>query len=100
MATRTDCIFYGNQKVLGVDTREAQRLGLLRPLVRREIEKHFLTFVLSLSLSRTTPCEVSLVVKKSRSSLVLPHGVVLMSCVSMNLPVESGVLVITHNRDF
>lgn len=27
-----------------VDTREAQRLGLLRPLVRREIEKHFADF--------------------------------------------------------
>ena len=32
------------QKVLEVDTREAQRLGLLRPLVRREIEKHFADF--------------------------------------------------------
>jgi hypothetical protein len=30
-----------NQKVLEVGTREAQRLGLLRRLVRREIEKHF-----------------------------------------------------------
>lgn len=33
-----------SQKVLEVDTREAQRLGLLRPLVRREIEKHFADF--------------------------------------------------------
>ena len=33
-----------HQKVLEVDTREAQRLGLLRPLVRREIEKHFADF--------------------------------------------------------
>lgn len=32
------------KKVLEVDTREAQRLGLLRPLVRREIEKHFADF--------------------------------------------------------
>lgn len=32
------------QKVIEVDTREAQRLGLLRPLVRREIEKHFADF--------------------------------------------------------
>ena len=37
-------IFCDNQKVLEVDTREAQRLGLLRPLVRREIEKHFADF--------------------------------------------------------
>ena len=36
--------FCDNQKVLEVDTREAQRLGLLRPLVRREIEKHFADF--------------------------------------------------------
>lgn len=41
----TDCFFFcDNQKVLEVDTREAQRLGLLRPLVRREIEKHFADF--------------------------------------------------------
>lgn len=32
------------KKVLEVDTREAQRLGLLRPLVRREIEAHFSDF--------------------------------------------------------
>ena len=36
--------FLALQKVLEVDTREAQRLGLLRPLVRREIEKHFADF--------------------------------------------------------
>jgi elongation factor 3 len=29
------------KKVLELDTKEAQRLGLMRPLVRREIEKHF-----------------------------------------------------------
>jgi len=32
------------KKVLEVDTHEAQRLGLLRPLVRREIEAHFADF--------------------------------------------------------
>ncbi len=32
------------KKVIEVDTREAQRLGLLRPLVRREIELHFADF--------------------------------------------------------
>ena len=35
---------FHSQKVIEVDTREAQRLGLLRPLVRREIEKHFADF--------------------------------------------------------
>ena len=44
-----DLIAYGlvrscQQKVIELDTREAQRLGLLRPLVRREIEKHFNDF--------------------------------------------------------
>jgi elongation factor 3 len=34
----------GLQKVLEVDTREAQRLGMNRPLVRREIEKHMADF--------------------------------------------------------
>lgn len=32
------------KKDLEVDTRETQRLGLLRPLIRREIEKHFADF--------------------------------------------------------
>jgi elongation factor 3 len=32
------------KKVLEVDTREAQRLGLMRPLVRKEIEKHMADF--------------------------------------------------------
>src|ERR1700678_2221794 len=41
---RTHRVLCDYQKVLEVDTREAQRLGLLRPLVRREIEKHFADF--------------------------------------------------------
>lgn len=42
---RDDLIKRGfEKKVIEVDTREAQRLGLLRPLVRREIEKHFADF--------------------------------------------------------
>ena len=42
---RDDLVKRGfEKKVLEVDTREAQRLGLLRPLVRREIEKHFADF--------------------------------------------------------
>jgi len=43
---RDDLIKRGfEKKVLEVDnTREPQRLGLLRPLVRREIEKHFTDF--------------------------------------------------------
>jgi len=42
---RDDLVKRGfEKKVLEVDTREAQRLGLLRPLVRREIESHFADF--------------------------------------------------------
>ena len=42
---RDDLVKRGfEKKVIEVDTREAQRLGLLRPLVRREIEKHFADF--------------------------------------------------------
>ena len=41
MVFRTDCTFYDYQKVLEVDTREAQHLSLLR----REIEKHLAGFV-------------------------------------------------------
>ena len=32
------------KKILEIDTREAQRLGLLRPLVRKEIEQHMADF--------------------------------------------------------
>lgn len=32
------------KKVIELDTREAQRLGMMRPLVRKEIEKHFEDF--------------------------------------------------------
>ena len=32
------------KKVLELDTREAQRLGMLRPLVRKEVEAHFADF--------------------------------------------------------
>ncbi|KAK7035866.1 hypothetical protein R3P38DRAFT_2909439 [Favolaschia claudopus] len=42
---RDDLVKRGfEKKVIEVDTREAQRLGLLRPLVRREIEKHMADF--------------------------------------------------------
>jgi elongation factor 3 len=32
------------KKIIALDTKEAQRLGLLRPLVRKEIESHFNDF--------------------------------------------------------
>lgn len=42
---RDDLIRRGfEKKVMEVDTREAQKAGLLRPLVRREIELHMADF--------------------------------------------------------
>lgn len=37
-------IHISQKKVMEVDTREAQKAGLLRPLVRREIENHCADF--------------------------------------------------------
>ncbi|KAG1772094.1 hypothetical protein EDD22DRAFT_976668 [Suillus occidentalis] len=51
---RDELIKHGfEKKVLTVNTREAQRLGLLRPLVRREIEKHFVDFGLKFVSHKT-----------------------------------------------
>lgn len=43
--SRDDLIKRGfEKKVMALDSREAQRLGMNRPLVRKEIEKHFALF--------------------------------------------------------
>ena len=90
MVSHTDCIFYGSQKVLEVDTHEAQRLSLLRPLVRRDIEKHFADFGLEPDFVSHNTLRGLSGGRKSRSSLVLPQDVVLTSesCFSMSLPVS------------
>jgi elongation factor 3 len=105
------------QKVIEVDTREAQRLGLLRPLVRREIEKHFADFGLEPEfVSHNTMRGLS---GGQKVKIVLgaatwrrPHVVCLdeptnyldresLAALIEALKVfEGGVLVITHNRDF
>ncbi|ESK92233.1 elongation factor 3 [Moniliophthora roreri MCA 2997] len=105
------------KKVIEVDTREAQRLGLLRPLVRREIEKHFADFGLEPEfVSHNTMRGLS---GGQKVKIVLgaatwrrPHVICLdeptnyldresLAALIEALKVfEGGVLIITHNRDF
>ncbi|KAF8643522.1 hypothetical protein AX16_008991 [Volvariella volvacea WC 439] len=105
------------KKVIEVDTREAQRLGLLRPLVRREIEKHFADFGLEPEfVSHNTMRGLS---GGQKVKIVLgaatwrrPHIVCLdeptnyldreslAALIEALKKFEGGVLVITHNRDF
>ncbi|KAF8626202.1 hypothetical protein AX15_004892 [Amanita polypyramis BW_CC] len=105
------------KKVLEVDTREAQRLGLLRPLVRREIESHFADFGLEAEfVSHNTMRGLS---GGQKVKIVLgaatwrrPHIICLdeptnyldreslAALIEALKKFEGGVLVITHNRDF
>ncbi|KAH6919239.1 elongation factor 3 [Coprinopsis sp. MPI-PUGE-AT-0042] len=115
---RDDLIKRGfEKKVLEVDTREAQRLGLLRPLVRREIEKHFADFGLDPEfVSHNTMRGLS---GGQKVKIVLgaatwrrPHVICLdeptnyldreslAALIEALKTFEGGVLVITHNRDF
>jgi elongation factor 3 len=115
---RDDLVKRGfEKKVIEVDTREAQRLGLLRPLVRREIEKHFADFGLEPEfVSHNTMRGLS---GGQKVKIVLgaatwrrPHVMCLdeptnyldresLAALIEALKVfEGGVLVITHNRDF
>ncbi|KAJ7118939.1 P-loop containing nucleoside triphosphate hydrolase protein [Mycena epipterygia] len=115
---RDDLIKRGfEKKVIEVDTREAQRLGLLRPLVRREIEKHMADFGLEPEfVSHNTMRGLS---GGQKVKIVLgaatwrrPHVMCLdeptnyldresLAALIEALKVfEGGVLIITHNRDF
>lgn len=105
------------KKVLEVDTREAQRLGMNRPLVRREIEKHFADFGLEPEfVSHNTMRGLS---GGQKVKIVLgaatwrrPHIICmdeptnyldresLAALIAALKVFEGGVLIITHNRDF
>jgi len=115
---RDDLIKRGyEKKVMEVDTREAQKAGLLRPLVRREIELHFNDFGLEpefvthntmRGLSGGQKVKVVLAAATWRR----PHVIILdeptnyldresLAALIEALKVfEGGVLVITHNREF
>lgn len=100
-----------------VDTREAQKAGLLRPLVRREIEAHmadfglepeFVTHNTMRGLSGGQKVKVVLAAASWRK----PHIVILdeptnyldreslAALIEALKKFEGGVLVITHNREF
>ncbi|KAH8978707.1 P-loop containing nucleoside triphosphate hydrolase protein [Lactarius akahatsu] len=115
---RDDLVKRGfEKKVLEVDTREAQRLGLLRPLVRREIEKHFADFGLepefvSHNSMRGLSGGQKVKIVLGAATWRRPHIICLdeptnyldresLAALIAALKVfEGGVLVITHNRDF
>jgi ATPase subunit of ABC transporter with duplicated ATPase domains len=105
------------KKVIEVDTREAQRLGLLRPLVRREIEKHFADFGLeSEFVSHNTMRGLSggqkVKVVLGAATWRRPHVICLdeptnyldreslAALIEALKEFQGGVLIITHNRDF
>jgi elongation factor 3 len=105
------------KKVIEVDTREAQRLGLLRPLVRREIEKHFADFGLEAEfVSHNTMRGLSggqkVKVVLGAATWRRPHVICLdeptnyldreslAALIEALKDFQGGVLIITHNRDF
>jgi elongation factor 3 len=100
-----------------VDSREAQKAGLLRPLVRKEIEAHFTDF--GLEAEFTTHNTMRGLSGGQKVKVVLaaatwrrPHVVILdeptnyldreslAALISALKTFEGGVLVITHNREF
>jgi elongation factor 3 len=105
------------KKGVEIDTREAQRLGLLRPLVRKEIEKHFADFGLEAEfVSHNTMRGLS---GGQKVKIVLgaatwrrPHVLALdeptnyldrESLAALIVALKTfggGVLIITHSRDF
>jgi len=105
------------KKVLELDTREAQRLGLMRPLVRREIEKHFEDFGLESEFTshnsmRGLSGGQKVKVVLAAATWRRPHIICLdeptnyldreslAALIAALKKFEGGVLIITHNREF
>jgi len=105
------------KKVLELDTKEAQRLGLMRPLVRREIEKHFEDFGLesefvSHNSMRGLSGGQKVKVVLGAATWRRPHVICLdeptnyldreslAALIAALKNFEGGVLIITHNREF
>lgn len=105
------------KKVMELDTREAQRLGMMRPLVRKEIESHFNDFGLEAEfvthnsmrgLSGGQKVKVVLAAATWRK----PHIILLdeptnyldreslAALIAALKAFEGGVLIITHSREF
>ncbi|KAK0521329.1 translational elongation factor EF-1 alpha [Tilletia horrida] len=105
------------KKVMAVDSREAQRAGMLRPLVRKEIEKHFEDFGLEREFtSHNTMRGLS---GGQKVKIVLgaatwrkPHIVVLdeptnfldreslAALIQALKTYQGGVAIITHSQEF
>jgi len=105
------------KKVIALDTKEAQRLGLMRPLVRKEVEAHFADFGLeSEFVTHNTMRGLSggqkVKVVLGAATWRRPHVVILdeptnyldresLAALIQALKFfEGGVLVITHNQEF
>nr|BAK05588.1 predicted protein [Hordeum vulgare subsp. vulgare] len=105
------------KKVIELDTREAQRLGLMRPLVRKEIEKHFADFGLesefvSHNSMRGLSGGQKVKVVLGAATWRRPHVICLdeptnyldreslAALIEALKDFEGGVLIITHNREF
>lgn len=115
---RDELIKRGFEKAIqALDTREAQKLGLMRPLVRKEIEKHMADFGLEAEfvthntmrgLSGGQKVKVVLAAACWRK----PHVVILdeptnfldreslAALIEALKAFDGGVLVITHSREF
>ncbi|CAD6963171.1 unnamed protein product [Tilletia controversa] len=105
------------KKIMAVDSREAQRAGMLRPLVRKEIEKHFEDFGLEREFtSHNTMRGLS---GGQKVKIVLgaatwrkPHIVVLdeptnfldreslAALIQALKSYQGGVAIITHSQEF
>jgi elongation factor 3 len=105
------------KKIMELDTREAQRLGMMRPLVRKEIEQHFADFGLEAEfVSHNTMRGLSggqkVKVVLGAATWRRPHVICLdeptnyldreslAALIEALKEFEGGVLVITHNREF
>jgi len=105
------------KKIIALDTKEAQRLGLMRPLVRKEVEAHFADFGLeSEFVTHNTMRGLSggqkVKVVLGAATWRRPHVVILdeptnyldreslAALIQALKTFEGGVLVITHNQEF
>ncbi|TXT13426.1 hypothetical protein VHUM_00793 [Vanrija humicola] len=105
------------KKVIELDTREAQRLGLMRPLVRREIEKHFEDFGLesefvSHNSMRGLSGGQKVKVVLGAATWRRPHVICLdeptnyldreslAALIAALKAFDGGVMIITHNQEF
>jgi elongation factor 3 len=116
--SRDDLIKRGfEKKVMALDSREAQRLGMNRPLVRKEIEKHFEDFGLEAEFtSHNTMRGLSggqkVKVVLAAATWRRPHVIILdeptnfldreslAALIQALKTYEGGVAIITHSKEF